>query len=156
MSIESRLKEEVSSYISKNNLTLKQLAAQVGLTPGSLYNYMNGVSHPGNKLRERLKNVGIDTDYILTGRRAEDTARFNPLQGMVLRFGSTITASQLSRTWKRTCENHTVRNQYGILRWFALFCVNLRRLLWSKSNNYNNINKWCTNLRVIGYLNRPL
>ncbi len=79
MSIESRLKEEVSSYISKNNLTLKQLAAQVGLTPGSLYNYMNGVSHPGNKLRERLKNVGIDTDYILTGRRAEDTARFNPL-----------------------------------------------------------------------------
>jgi transcriptional regulator with XRE-family HTH domain len=79
MSIESRLKEEVNGYISTNNLTLKQLAGEVGLTPGSLYNYMNGVSHPGNKLRERLKNVGIDIDYIMTGRRAEDVPRFNPL-----------------------------------------------------------------------------
>ncbi len=79
MSIESRLKEEINGYISTNNLTLKQLAAEVGLTPGSLYNYMNGVSHPGNKLRERLKNVGIDIDYIMTGRRAEDVPRFNPL-----------------------------------------------------------------------------
>lgn len=65
--ISKRFKEIASQYRSK-----AEFARLIGLHPQSLYAYFDGKKTPGLKLLEKMKNAGIDTDYVLYGIQANE------------------------------------------------------------------------------------
>jgi transcriptional regulator with XRE-family HTH domain len=67
--ISRRLREEIKRQYG----TMKALADAIGRTVQYVNVYVSGVNAPGPKVRELLKNAGLDVAYIMTGRREEPT-----------------------------------------------------------------------------------
>lgn len=65
----ARLIEELTVYMRKHKLSKSKLAQLLKMTPGSLGNYLAGLANVGRKIEERLKVLGIDTEYINSGYR---------------------------------------------------------------------------------------
>jgi transcriptional regulator with XRE-family HTH domain len=66
-SVARRLREE---GLKKYN-TMAQFATALELMPESLDNYLNGKIRPGIILQRRLREVGCNLDYIMTGKTSE-------------------------------------------------------------------------------------
>ncbi|GJQ21212.1 MAG: hypothetical protein HBSIN02_15670 [Bacteroidia bacterium] len=63
--ISRRLREEIKRQYG----TMKALADAIGRTVQYVNVYASGVNAPGPKVRELLRNAGLDVAYIMTGRR---------------------------------------------------------------------------------------
>lgn len=66
-----RLKEELLKIYA----SVGEASAALGMSPQSLSQYLSGKRMPGNKVLKRIKELGIDTVYVTTGRK--DLIKFN-------------------------------------------------------------------------------
>lgn len=73
--ISVRLQQWVASTGKKKG----EIASELGISSSQFSQLLAGKDGLGKTMQERLEKAGADVPYILTGRRAEDTARFNPL-----------------------------------------------------------------------------
>ena len=53
--------------------SMAEYARALNIKPRQLYDYFNGKSLPGNKLQEKLRALGCDLNWLLTGLDREET-----------------------------------------------------------------------------------
>lgn len=67
--IGDRLREFGETKFGKRGMS--KLAAALNIPPQSLNNYLKNSQKPGNIMQEKLRNIGADVEYIMTGKRSK-------------------------------------------------------------------------------------
>lgn len=65
--IGQRIRESIEKRFGKRGNAA--FARMLGISPTSLNEYVQGKMKPGNKMQERLREIGEDVEYIMTGQR---------------------------------------------------------------------------------------
>lgn len=70
MSIENAIGVRLREFAEQHYTSMREFADALEVSSQVLMPYLSGKRKPGNKMKERLHDLGADVDYILTGRRA--------------------------------------------------------------------------------------
>lgn len=67
MSITERLNEFVKNKYGGKHGYKSMFAKELGVSPGQVSQYLSGERIPGNKFQEKLRNIGCDIEWLMTG-----------------------------------------------------------------------------------------
>ena len=74
--LDDKSKQEISKrlryYAHMRYGSLKELAANLGVTSSTLSQYTPGKSIPGNTMQARLREIGCDIEWLMTGESEPD------------------------------------------------------------------------------------
>lgn len=60
--------ERLRQFAEKRYGSVYKLSKQLGITPSSLHQYVSGRRQLGNKMQNRLRELGVDVEFIMTGK----------------------------------------------------------------------------------------
>lgn len=69
MSVTDRLNEFVTDKYGNKHGYKSLFAKELGVSPGQAVQYLTGERIPGNKIQQKLRNIGCDIEWLMTGRR---------------------------------------------------------------------------------------
>lgn len=72
--METTIGKRLSDFAKKNYGTIKALAEAIDVRPQALNTYIHDKSKPGNALQEKLRAVGCDIEWLMTGEKKEQSA----------------------------------------------------------------------------------
>lgn len=67
MSITERLNEFVKNRYGSKHGYKSMFAKELGMSPGQASQYLSGERIPGNKIQQKLRNIGCDIEWLMIG-----------------------------------------------------------------------------------------
>lgn len=68
MSVADRLNEFVKAKYGDKHGYKSMFAKDIGVSAGQALQYLTGERNPGNKIQQKLRDIGCDIEWLMTGR----------------------------------------------------------------------------------------